>query len=108
MADSFCEVFMLIGDLAYHRGARSIKDVPGLHDVPIDALWCAKINPHREEVDGVPGLSMAIEFNGFPAGLFMAHGGVVAAGSVANEGALCAALRKAIEAENKGAGRVDA
>ena len=94
MSDPFCEVFILVGDLAYKRGARSIKDAPGLHDVPIDAAWRARINAHREEIDGVPGLHMAVDFNGFPAGLFTAHGGVVAAGSMANEGALCAALRK--------------
>lgn len=98
MSEKFCEAFMLIGELAYKRGLRSIKDLPGLTGIRIDAHWLVQINPHPEPHGGIPPCHMALEFNGWPAGLFSAEGGAIAAGALANEDELLAAVRAALAA----------
>lgn len=92
------EAFQLICNLAHKRGARSIKDQPGLHEIEIDEHWIARVNPHGEEVKGVLPYHIALEFNGWPAGMFHAtSGGVIAAGAAANEDTLIEAVQAAIE-----------
>ena len=92
------KAFALLCGLAYAKGARSIKDTPGLHFVYIDVHWSAYINPHSERVGEVPAFHTMIEWNGWPAGLLAPDGGVVAAGALANEDSLIAALEAAIAA----------
>lgn len=95
------EAFQLICELAHKRGARSIKDEPGLHVVKIDDHWTAKVNPHGDTVDHVLPYHIWLEWNGWPAGMIHAtSGGLVAAGSLANEGTLIEAVKAAIERED--------
>ena len=91
------EVYALTAELLLARGLSSIKDRPGLTVQEIDNLWAVAINPHRDEIDSVPPYHMLFEFNGWPAGLVSPTGGPFAAGSAANEDALLAALRAALE-----------
>jgi len=99
--DTYCEAFMLIGELAHRRGLKGIANIPGLHTVKIDDNWNVKINPHLTELEHIPPCEMMVEFNGFPAGLFNARGGCIAAGSAANETELIAAINAAIEKEKE-------
>ena len=91
--DSFCDAFMLIGELAFERGYRKINTRHGLCKIGIDDKWEADINPHKETIDGVPPMHMMILFNGMPAGCFSAHGGTIAHGKIANEDALISAIK---------------
>lgn len=93
-----CEVFMKIGDLAFKRGHIAINVNPFLFVMRIDDDWVVRINAHRESIMGVPAFHMAVEWHGWPAGLFSAAGGIMAAGSLANENTLIAAIDKAIAA----------
>lgn len=64
-----------------------------------DVGWGLVLNASRVECDAVPAFGVSVTWNGFPAGLCGADGGVIAAGSVANE----AALLEWLESELAGA-----
>jgi len=94
------EVYTYIALLAHSRGARNIKDSPGLYEIKIDEHWVAQMNPHEETTDNVPPYHMAIFYNGWPAGLIHGvSGGVICAGEAANEDTLLAAVRATADAE---------
>jgi hypothetical protein len=100
----YCKAFILVGELAYRRGARNIRARPGCHKVEVDDEWTVHVNAHAESAEmeaglTVPPLSMFVEYNGWPAGLIDSGGGIVAAGTSANEDKLCAALEAAIGRE---------
>jgi hypothetical protein len=95
------ESFVLAVDLAMAKGFRSIKDVPGCVEIEVDEHWRVSFNGHRQTAHtstglDVPPVTMAVEFNGWPAGLVNAGGGTIAAGALANEATLCEALRAAL------------
>lgn len=79
------EAFVAIIRLAEKLGVKSIKDLPGLWELAIDEHWKIRVNGHKEEIDAIPPFHCAVEFNGWPAGLFSPQGGVIAAGDCANE-----------------------
>lgn len=94
--------FAEVAELALALGAREINKLPGCWEHAIDERWRVAVNAHPEERETergakVPPLSMYVEFNGWPAGVFTAGGGWVAAGSVANEAAFIEAVRAARE-----------
>lgn len=97
MSGPFCEAFMLIGELAYARGARNIKATTGLHRFDIDATWSVAVNPHAEKIENVLPYHAMVWFNGWPAGIVFAYGGSIVAGDGANEDSLVKALRAAID-----------
>jgi len=98
MADKpICTVFGLIADLAGARGIRNIKDTPGLTSMAIDERWSVDVNPHPEELGGTPPFHALIWYNGWPAGVVGPYEGTIAAGDTANEEALIAALKTAIQ-----------
>jgi hypothetical protein len=88
--EQFSEAFALLVDLALKRGQRNIQDAPGLAVIEIDGAWTARVNGHREEVDGVPPLHAVIEWRGTPVGVMSPMAGVLALGA---EDELIAALR---------------
>lgn len=95
-------VFAAVCELAIASGAESIKDLPGCWNATVDEHWRVALNGHdadRPAWEGgpdVPPYCAFVEFNGWPAGMLSAHGGAIAAGEIANEDALLAALRRAI------------
>jgi hypothetical protein len=92
-------VFALIAELAAALGVREIGTTfPACWELDVDPHWHLSINGHEDEQKNhtgvpVPPFHCYAEFNGWPAGLFTPFGGVVAAGTVANEAALIRALR---------------
>ena len=100
------EAFALIVDLAIVRGAKTpLRDhYAACWESDVDDTWRVSFNGHSEPRMSstgakVPGFEVFVEYNGWPAGLIGPAGGVIAAGAGANEDALIAALRAAIDRE---------
>lgn len=104
MTEAICEAFGEIVTLALARGVYRINALPGCWELELDEHWWLAVNGHREVtrcsrgVDVQP-FSAYVEFNGWPAGVFTPAGGVLAAGTLANEATLIAALRRASGAQ---------
>jgi hypothetical protein len=99
-----CEVMVLIVDLAEALGVTKINKMPGCWELAVDDLWWFAVNGHTEPTEcshgaSVPPMSAYLEYNGWPAGICDAGGGIVAAGAAANESTLVDALKRRIEAE---------
>ena len=94
--------FGLIADLAAALGVRNISQRGGCWEHAVDDRWWIAVNGRVDRSvpcshgNAVPAGHCYVEFNGFPAGLFTPFGGMIAAGTVANEETFCAALRAAI------------
>ena len=88
----------LVADLAFALGVRDLKSSHAgrLWTHQIDDRWTVSLNPSGAEVECVVPWGMMFEFNGLPAGMVNAGGGVIAAGAAANEDALIMALERAI------------
>ena len=96
------EALSLTVDLALARGAKSIKDLPGCHEMAVDDHWWIAFNGHADPTAcskgaEVPPYSLYIEWNGWPAGILNAGGGTIAAGTLANEDTYIEAVRKALD-----------
>ena len=89
----------LVVELALKRGAP--KPLTGLWTCEVDDHWAVALNGGDEDAPWcgftIPRFYCAVTFNGFPAGLFHAFGGMLAAGRAANEAAFCEALRRALD-----------
>lgn len=95
-----CEAFARIADLAIHLGVTNINLLPGCWEHQIDAKWWIAMNGHKEPIktsegDIVHPFNAFIKYNGWPAGVVDPGGGVIAAGSGANEDTFIEALMKA-------------
>ena len=99
------KVFSRIVDLMLVRGITNINALPGCAEIKVDEQWEISVNGHSEPMkcrcgSEVPPYAAFIKFNGWPAGVLTPYGGIIAAGRLANEGALLDALGAAIaEAE---------
>lgn len=94
------EVFSRIIDVLLARGFKSIKDLPACAETKIDEHWEVAVNGHDFPIAcshgvKVPPFTAYLQFNGWPAGLVTPYDGTMAAGQLANEEALLAALREA-------------
>jgi hypothetical protein len=94
-------VFKLTVEYGAAMGWENISLNPGCTEQVIDEHWWFAINPHNEanrcsHGAKVPAQSIYFEFNGWPAGYINAGGGMLAAGDLANEETLAAALDAAI------------
>lgn len=115
MTEQIATAFALVADLGYAHGARDIGKRPGCWEHQVDNHWFVALNPHGHptaKVGGikpinpeyevmVPPFSVYIEFNGYPAGIIDAHGGIIAHGAAANEQTFCDAVRRAIAVANR-------
>lgn len=106
MSEGIVEAFALMGELAFQRGLRSIKDVPGLTEIKVDDHFTLYVNPHQKRCTGIPGWSgtpvspchMAVVRNGWYAGeVHGVVGGVICGENTEDE--LIAALKAAIAVE---------
>ena len=103
LSEAFCAIVML----AKHDGVKAINELPGCWHRQFGA-WAIWVNGHQVSTPGGPRGTVPvepfetyIEFNGWPAGIVTATGGVIAGGSVANEDSFIAAIEAEI-------GRLDA
>jgi len=91
------ECFNKVAELAIKLGMAPLNKNPGCWEYEVDDQWSIKLNPHDSMLDGIPSYHMAVSYNGWPAGLVSpTKGGVIAAGSGANEDAFIAALDRTI------------
>ena len=96
--DRISEAFVAVAELGFALGLRDIAKLDGCWEYQIDERWWIALNAHDQPVACSTGaevepFSIYVEFNGWPAGIFSAQGGVIAAGEAANEEAFLAALR---------------
>jgi hypothetical protein len=95
-------LFILLARLAEKDNAAPLNKHAGCWERQIGEWWIA-INGHRDEVKcskgpRVPPFNCYCEFNGWPAGIFDPHGGVIAAGAAANEETFAAAIEAELAA----------
>jgi hypothetical protein len=57
--------------------------------------WYVKLNATRKDAPDLPAYELLVLWGGFPAGLIGPYGGVIAAGSAANEETFCEWLKTA-------------
>jgi hypothetical protein len=96
-----CEAFVRIAELGNALGI-VLNKLPGCWEHSIDERWRIAVNGHEtpmlSSLSNVPvePFTCYVEYNGWPAGLLTPCGGVIAAGSCANEEEFIAALIRAI------------
>lgn len=86
------EAFAAIVNYTLSKGVTNLAAHPGLWESQVDEHWKIRVNGHSETVEGVPRYSAAIEYNGWPAGIIDPSGGIMTAGSEANEDTFIAAV----------------
>ena len=91
------ECFNKVAELAIKLGAAPLNKHPGCWEYDVDDQWSIKLNGHDTETDGIPPFLLAVSYNGWPAGIVSpTEGGVIAAGTSANEDTFIEALDRAI------------
>ena len=101
--------FMAVADLCIALGGAPLHKHEGCWEHQVDEHWWIAVNGHPEprlmqkhpELQPVQPFHAFIEWNGWPAGIMTAYGGVIAAGECANEETFIAALRAARDAVGK-------
>ena len=92
---------ILICELAEKDKVGPLNKLPGLWVRDLDEQWTLVANGHQRPLEhngvAVPPFHFSVEFNGWPAGMFDAYDGCIAAGSAANEETFIAALERAIQ-----------
>lgn len=106
MSDNVCEAFARLCDMAIALGAAPMTKHAGVWEHQVDKQWWVAFNGHTEKKTTSKGQEVDpyhcyVEYNGWPAGIFMPYGGFIAAGEGANETTFIAALQRA-EAEARG------
>lgn len=92
-----CELFMAIAELHGRDKLPPLNRLSGCWERQIGRWWIA-VNGHDQPVKCSKGAAVGafecyVEYNGWPAGIFNPYGGVLAAGSCANEDVFLAAVR---------------
>ena len=102
MEDKLCEAFAVLAKLGNLLGAGPLNKREGCWEFQIDEDWKIAINGHKEptpcSMSDVPLMPFHcyIEYNGWPAGVINPVGGIIAAGSDANENTFIEAIEKRI------------
>ena len=99
--DKLCEAFALLAKLGNLLGVGPLNKHPGCWEFKIDEHWTIAINGHKEPTMCFSGSELMpfhcyVEYNGWPAGVFSPFGGIIAAGSCANENTFIEAVEKRI------------
>lgn len=94
------EAFYEIANLAERLGVKDINVLPGCWEFRLDDQWWIAVNGRKEAVKCSTGVMVEpvhayVEYNGWPAGVLTPYGGVIAAGSAANEQTFIDALKNA-------------
>lgn len=98
--DGPCEAFVRVMELGIALGIKPLPEHDGCWEHQVDDTWFIACNGHMEpkkmrkhpELDALSPYTVYVEYNGWPAGNFGYHGGVIAAGEGANENTFIAAL----------------
>jgi len=98
------EAWYLVTQLAMReletRGYANLREYPGILELELESgRWKFEIHAQDQEIDGLKMPDVRIHFNGWPAGVMGPGGGLMAAGEVANEDAMIATLKQALEEE---------
>jgi hypothetical protein len=101
MSEALSTLFLKIADFGLATDGKGLSKLPGCWERQVDERWWLAVNGHDKEAltsegDPVPAFSAYIKFNGWPAGIVDPYGGLLAAGELANERTLMAALDGAI------------
>lgn len=104
--DRFAEAMVAVGDYAHTLGMIPVNQVEECWEQQVDENWWIAVNGHKEVVECSRGIRVQpftcyVEFNGWPAGIIHAYGGVLAAGDAANEDTFVAALREKTKPEDR-------
>jgi hypothetical protein len=96
------EAYLALIELAVAAGARNARDLPGCFEHRIDDAWWMAANAGtapRLASNGmeVPGLSVYVERQGWPAGIIHMQGGTMIAGTEDELIAACRAAEKALK-----------
>ena len=97
------DLMLKIIDLAEALKVIPINAHPDCWECKIDKRWTIAVNGHREPKMWndivIQPFHVYVEYNGFPAGIISSAGGIIAAGSLANEKTLMEAINKRIKDE---------
>lgn len=100
--DGLCEAWYEACLMMERRGHTNLAQVSLAGELVTETVhgkageWTVEVNPHKEVVDGIAPFEVRVTFNGWPAGLLDAAGGLLAAGCLANEESFLADMRAAI------------
>jgi hypothetical protein len=104
-SDDVCEAFAVIAELGNILGAGPLSKYPACWELAIDDRWKIAVNGHKTPMlcslseKPIAPFNCLIEYNGFPAGYIYPRGGIIAAGTAANEDTFIKAVRTRIELE---------
>ena len=96
------EVFDLIATIGLKEHADPLSKYLEGWRYRVDEHWFIVVNGTKESIKygkskiPIPPVNCWVEFNGWPAGLFDPFGGIMAAGSMANEDSFINALKRRI------------
>ena len=74
-------------------GKQSLQGYPGIVAMDV-GKWTIETHAHDRVIDNLPPFTMRVSYNGWPAGLVDANGGIIAGGKAANEDTFIAALEE--------------
>jgi len=101
--EKMCTAFSKIADLALILQAQPMNQYPNCWEYQVDEHWWIAVNGHKTTKKTTGGIDVLpfncyVEFNGWPAGVFdPVNGGLMAAGSQANENSFIQALENKIK-----------
>lgn len=106
--EDYCitEAMMAVADYAQSMDMVPVNKVEGCWENQVNEQWWIAVNGHQENklcsknID-VPPFTCYVEFNGWPAGYINPYGGVLAAGTAANEETFVAALKAQTREEHQ-------
>ena len=96
---AFADIWVAICAIARNEGSKPLNRLDGPYRI-VAGKWRLWINGTKadllatEEHPAIPRFDCYLEFNGWPAGSFNPHGGIVAAGEAANVFTLRDALKE--------------
>lgn len=103
--DEVCEAFAVMAQLGNTVGAGPLSKHEACWEFQIDEQWKIAVNGHKEAkvcsltTQPIEPFNCYVEYNGWPAGIIDPRGGILAAGSDANENTFIDAMKARIEKE---------
>lgn len=100
--EQICTAFDRIAELGIVLGVSPLNKIDGCWECQIDEHWWIAVNGHKTAIKTSDGIKVEpytcfVKFNGWPAGVFdPVNGGVIAAGTLANEDAFIKAIEEKI------------
>ena len=86
---------LVLFNKAQSEGYDNLGEYPGIVEQEV-GIWKLELHTGDDLIDDLPPFHVRLSFNGWPAGIIAAGGGIMAAGEAGNEDALIAALENAL------------